>query len=46
VWWQVVEVLAPHTNKVMRDLRNQLLEQFFGTVPASSRLELLFINAY
>ncbi|XP_021930989.1 endothelin-converting enzyme homolog isoform X2 [Zootermopsis nevadensis] len=40
VWWQVLEVLAPHTNKVMRDLRNQLLEHIYGTLPIPSRSTL------
>ena len=37
VWWQVVEILAPHTNKAMRKLKNELFENFLGNLPRTSR---------
>ncbi|XP_033610621.1 endothelin-converting enzyme homolog [Cryptotermes secundus] len=37
VWWQVVEVLSPHTNKAMRELHSQLEEQILGSSHTSSR---------
>ncbi|XP_069683174.1 neprilysin-1-like [Periplaneta americana] len=37
VWWQVVHLLAIHTNKAMRNLRNQMLEQIFGSIDSPSR---------
>lgn len=46
VWWQVVEVLSPHTNKAMRDLRSQLEEEIIGSSHTSSRLESLWINGH
>jgi hypothetical protein len=41
VWWQVVELLSPHTNKAMRKLRIQLEEQIIGSVQTSPRLQWL-----
>ncbi|KAJ9587777.1 hypothetical protein L9F63_018803 [Diploptera punctata] len=40
VWWQVVELLSPHTNKAMRFLKNQLTEKYFGTLQRTSRSSL------